>query len=324
MFGNTRLVGSITWLPDSTERSIRDALAAVAPDLAGLPITVIPKAKQPNPLYWSGTALVDGTFIVKFAWAEAPATRVWREGNLLQRLTAADAELAVPQVVGVSQQPALAITEVVVGEPLSWEWASSRSTAEARTLGTAIGAFLARLHAVPADRSLADLPTFVPSPQADTTRLRARYPALVDDRRAQLVQRWCDWMDDALSPRTTIADVLVHGDLHGYNQLWDHGSLRLTLVLDFEEAGVEEAEFDFRYLPGNSHTPELTLSAINAYETRVGRELDLRRVLAWNVRTHLGDALWRTEAQVPLPVGGNAATWVDDLAVRLGDFSCDL
>ena len=59
----------------------------------------------------------------------------------------------------------------------------------------------------------------------------------------------------------------MHGDLHGYNQLWDHGSLRLTSVVDFEEAGVEEAEFDSRYLPGNRRTPELTLSAINAYET---------------------------------------------------------
>jgi aminoglycoside phosphotransferase (APT) family kinase protein len=225
--------------------------------------------------------------------------------------------------VGVSQQPALTITEVVGGDPLSWEWASERTSAEAQSLGTAIGAFLARLHAAPAAHVLADLPPFIPAPQADTTRLRTRYPALVDDRRAELVQRWCDWVDDSLSPRSAVSDVLVHGDLHGHNQLWDHASLRLALVLDFEETGIAEAEFDFRYLPGNSRTPELTLAAIEAYEKRVKRGLDLRRVLAWNVRTHLGDALWRTEAHVPLPVGGDAATWVDDLALRLRDFGFD-
>ena len=173
---NTCPVGSTTWLPDSTERSVRDALASAAPDLAGLPMIVTPKATQPNPLYWSGSAVVDGTFVVKFAWAEAPAIRVWREGVLLQRLTMTDAGLPVPHVVGVSKRPALAITEVVRGDPLSWEWASSRSTAEAQTLGTAIGAFLARLHAVPADGALADLPTFLPAPQAATVHLRARYP----------------------------------------------------------------------------------------------------------------------------------------------------
>ncbi|MEY2589937.1 MAG: hypothetical protein QOJ67_1921 [Acidimicrobiaceae bacterium] len=313
-----------TWLPDPTERSVRDALAGVAPDLAGLPMTVIPKVEQPNPQYWSGIALVDGAFIVKFAWAEAPAMRVWREGVLLQRLAAADAGLTVPRVLQVSQQPALAIIEVVDGKPLSWEWASDQSSSESLRVGTEIGAFLARLHAVPADRILADLPTFLPAPQANTTRLRERYPALVDERRAEVVHRWCDWVDDSLSPRVTVNDVLVHGDLHGYNQLWDYESLRLALVVDFEEAGVEEAEFDFRYLPGNSRNPELALEAINAYEKRAGTELSLRRVLAWNVRTHLGDALWRTEAQVPLPVGGDASTWVDDLAVRLRNFGFDL
>jgi Ser/Thr protein kinase RdoA (MazF antagonist) len=80
-----------------------------------------------------------------------------------------------------------------------------------------------------------------------------------------------EWLADVLAERGDIQALLVHGDLHGYNQLWDHGSGRLASVLDFEEAGVEEAEFDFRYLPGTSRTPELTLSAVSAYENAVGR-----------------------------------------------------
>lgn len=278
---------------------------------------VTPKAEQPNPLYWSGIAVVDEEFVVKFAWAEVSATRVWREGVLLQRLAATDPDLPIPRVVQVSRPPALTITEMVVGDPLTWEWANERDSMEARSVGSAIGAFLAQLHVVQAAPVLADLPPYVPTPQAETSRLRARYPALVDDNRAELVHGWCDWVDDALSPRSTAADVLVHGDLHGYNQLWEHASLDLTLVVDFETAGIAEVEFDFRYLPGNCRTPEFTLAAIDPYEKQVKRRIDPRRVLAWNVRTHLGDARWRTEAHVPLPGGGDAATWVDDLARRL-------
>ena len=316
-------MGSVGWLADASEESVRSALAGVWPDLSGRPIVLRPKVEQPNPLYWSGSAIVDGRFVVKFAWAEAPAIRVWREGLLLERLAAADAELPVPRVVHVSRQPALAITEVVTGSPLRWEWADDRSEADTSRVGQDLGAFLARLHAVPADRILDDLPPFEPAPQADTHRLRTGYPALVDRGRARLVLAWCDWVDDALAPRDPAAEVLVHGDLHGYNQLWDHASIHLVSVVDFEETGVSEPEFDFRYLPGNSRSPALTTSTIDAYEGLIGGRVDLRRVLAWNVRTHLGDALWRTEAKVPLPGGGDAATWVDDLERRISSFGFD-
>ena len=39
--------------------------------------------------------------------------------------------------------------------------------------------------------------------------------------------------------------------------------------------------------------------------------------MAWHVLTVLGDALWRTEARVALPGGGDASTYVDDLSSRL-------
>lgn len=74
-------------------------------------MVVTPKAEQPNPLYWSGSAIVDGAFVVKFAWAEEPARRVWREGVLLQPLAATDPDVPIPRVIQVSQQPALTITE---------------------------------------------------------------------------------------------------------------------------------------------------------------------------------------------------------------------
>lgn len=291
----------VGWLPDASERSVRAALAQVDPDLAVGHLVMTPKPEQENPVYWSGSATVDGTLVVKFAWAEAPAIRIWREGVLLERLGATEPQLPIPPVRRVSQRPALLATELVDGKPLSWEWANERTPDEASRLGTELGAFLARLHTIPAQRVLADLPTLLPAPQADTAHLRSRYPRLVDEHRARLVRRWCDWVDDALAEDTGNPGVLVHGDFHGYNQLWNHDSLELVAVVDFEQAGIAEREFDFRYLPGNSRSPHLTFEATAAYELHTERRLKLQRVLAWNVLSHLGDALWRTEADVPLP-----------------------
>jgi aminoglycoside phosphotransferase (APT) family kinase protein len=41
--------------------------------------------------------------------------------------------------------------------------------------------------------------------------------------------------------------VLVHGDLHGDNQVRDRGELRL--VLDFENIGAAEPEYELRGFP---------------------------------------------------------------------------
>jgi aminoglycoside phosphotransferase (APT) family kinase protein len=316
-------VDGLGWLEDPTEESLRAALTSVAPSLAARPMLVTPKVEQPNPLYWSGSAVVDGRFVVKFAWSEAPAARVWREGILLERLSRAEAGLPIPNVALVTGQPALLITDLVSGAPLSWEWASARTATDIGRIGQALGTFLAKLHALAVDPLLTDLPSFTPAPQGDTTQLRARYPNLVDDRRARLVLRWCDWVDATLGGPSSFPDVLVHGDLHGHNQLWDYDDLELVAVVDFEESGIAEPEFDLRYLPGNSRHPQLTTTVVDAYQRLTGHRLNLQRILAWNVRTHLGDALWRTEAHVTLPGGGDAASWVDDLAARFQNFGVE-
>ncbi|GAA1535865.1 hypothetical protein GCM10009827_062800 [Dactylosporangium maewongense] len=51
--------------------------------------------------------------------------------------------------------------------------------------------------------------------------------------------------------------------------------------------------------------------------------MDLDRIMAWHLRTVLGDALWRTEAGVALPAHRTPAQRVDDLDARftaLGTF----
>ena len=262
--------------------------------------------------------MVDDRFVVKFAWSEIRAERLWREGVVLERLRSLEPLLPVPELVVVSREPALVVTRRVAGEPLSWEWASSLGDRETEEAARQIAAFLVRLHGVEPGGVLADLPVVVPTAQADTASLRRRFPPLVDDQRGQSVMRWCEWVDAVLGGGCIDCPVvLLHGDLHGYNQVWDRASASLLAVFDFEESGVADRHFDLRYLPGNADGQQLVMAVMSAYEQLSGRRLSIERVMAWHVLTVLGDALWRTEARVALPGGGDATTYVDGLSRHL-------
>jgi aminoglycoside phosphotransferase (APT) family kinase protein len=126
--------------------------------------------------------------------------------------------------------------------------------------------------------------------------------------------RWCDWADAVLAAPGPA--VLVHGDLHGDNQVWEGGTLRL--VVDLETAGAAEPEYDLRLFPGPDMGPgvELLTAVMRHYQQITGRHLSADRVMAWHLRTALGDALWRSEAGIPLADHRTPQEWVDDLAAR--------
>jgi aminoglycoside phosphotransferase (APT) family kinase protein len=284
--------------------------------LAGLPLTIARLQATSDPLYWSSSAVVDGRFVVKFAWSERRAALLWREGLLLKRLRTHRSSLPIPAPVVVHREPALLATRLVAGEPLSWDWARRLSGSGTNDVASELGGFLAGLHSTGTAEVLAGLLPIEPTPQTDTDALRRRFPALVDDRRAKAVTRWSEWVDGVLSGPSPHPVVLVHGDLHGYNQIWDRASSTLVAVVDFEECTAGDPHYDLRYLPGNAPHLDLTMAVIDAYERCCGRRLIIERVMAWHVLTHLGDALWRTEAGIALPGGGTPATYVDELAAR--------
>jgi aminoglycoside phosphotransferase (APT) family kinase protein len=62
---------------------------------------------------------------------------------------------------------------------------------------------------------------------------------------------WCDWADAVLAAPGPA--VLVHGDLHGDNQVLEHDELRL--VVDLETAGAAQPEYDLRTFPGPGNGP---------------------------------------------------------------------
>jgi hypothetical protein len=64
---------------------------------------------------------------------------------------------------------------------------------------------------------------------------------------------------------------------------------------------------------------ELLTAVTRHYQRIAGRELSAERVMAWHVRQALGDALWRSEAGIPLADHRAPGEWVADLA---GRFRC--
>jgi len=86
-----------------------------------------------------------------------------------------------------------------------------------------------------------------------------------------------------------------------------------------EEMSLGDLHYDFRYLPAQESSVELFTLVATAYAALTGKQIEIERVMAWHIRTVLGDALWRGEAKVPLPGGGTVQLWIEQLAARMAE-----
>jgi aminoglycoside phosphotransferase (APT) family kinase protein len=217
-------------------------------------------------------------------------------------------------VVAASTDPLLFLTRRVPGSSLFDVIHSIDRDRAGRQLAT----FLAALHH-PATRARVEaatgrLPDAQSGPQhpASTEVLRDRFGRWVRPDQRDTLRSWYDWADATLAPPRP--SVLVHADLHGDNQVWTGD--RLRLVVDFETVSAGEPEYDLRAFPATGPGVELLTAMVRHYQRITGRRLAVDRVLAWHLRSALGDALWRSEAGIPLPDHRTPAAWVDDLAAR--------
>lgn len=310
------------WLDEPTVDALRAALRTVAPELAEG--TVTPRGLEPksDARWCAASAVVEDRFVVKFAWARPPALRIRHEARVLAALRTAAPRLPLPEVVTFSHDPVLLVLRRVSATPF-FEVRHLIGPAERDGVARDLAAVLAELHDPGVLPAVAEAVGPLPEPTAHATTdtLRARFGALVRPDQRDLVPSWCDWADTVLAAAGR--RVLVHGDFHGDNHLWDRETLRLRLVVDLETVGVGEPEFDLRCLPADCGI-ELFTATVAHYERLTGTPLDVDRIMAWHLRTVLGDALWRAEAGVPLPDKRTPTQWVDDLSARfaaLGTFA---
>ena len=305
-------IPEMRWLAECSAEALGEALEAVALELSGYPVTV-PAPVGSDPLWHKASVVVGEQFIVKFAWSHPAALRLVREIGVLATLSREPAVPFLPEVVASSTDPLLLVTRFVPGASL-FQVIDSIDRDKA---GRQLAWFLAALHHPSArERAEAAIDTLTGAqlPPATATALRDRFARWVRPEQRRTVMAWCDWADAALALPGPA--VLVHGDLHGDNQVWDHDELRL--VVDLETVGAAEPEYDLRAFPGPGVGPggELLTALIRHYQQITGRQLSPERVMAWHLRHALNDALWRSEAGIPLPDHRTPSEWVADLAAR--------
>jgi aminoglycoside phosphotransferase (APT) family kinase protein len=303
------------WLAECSAAAVREALRAVAPELSGYPFGVPEPdpVAQSDPQYWKSSTVLGGRFIAKFAWSRPAAIRLAHEIGTLTALTREPSVPFLPEVVASSTDPLLLVTRLAPGTSLF----KVASSIDRNRAGRQLACFLAALHQ-PSARQRAEAAigrlSGAELPPATTRVLPDRFATWARPNQHRTIMRWCDWADAVLACPGPA--VLVHGDLHGDNQVWDHGELQL--VVDFENVGAPEPEYDLRAFPGPGLGPgvELLTAIMRHYQEITGRQLSADRVMAWHLRAALGDALWRSEAGIPLPDHRAPAAWVDDLSAR--------
>ena len=257
---------------------------------------------------------------MKFAWSRPAALRLAHEIGVLAALARGTGVPFLPEVVASSTNPTLLITRRVPGASLFEVAGWIDPDRAARQLAR----FLAVLHH-PGTRQRVEAAvgklTGPVLPPATTATLRERLGTWIRPDQRRTVIQWWRRVDAVLaSPGPA---VLVHGDLHGDNQVWDHDELRL--VVDLATVGAAEPEYELRALPGPGLGPglELLTSVMRHYQQVTGRRLSAERIMAWHLRPALDDALWRSEAGIPLTDHRTPPQWVDDLAARFSPLGVD-
>src|SRR5262245_18753773 len=309
------------WLHDDSRAGLVDALRRVAPHLSGRPIEMSRRVPEEDPTWSSSTAIIDGQFIAKFAWSRPAAARVAHEIGVLGALGGEPSLPYLPEVVASSVDPVLLITRRVSGASLF----AVVGSIDRDVAGHQLAEFLAALHAAAArtrvEAATGPLRCAGAGPQhpASARTLRDRLGRWLRPHQRRAATLWCEWADATLAQ--PLSSVLVHADLHGDNQVWTND--RLDVVVDYENVSAAEPDDDLRKFPVTGHRLELLAATLRHYDRLTGVRLAVDRVMAWHLRNALSDALWRSEAGVPLPDHRTPADWVDDLALRFDDLGID-
>ncbi len=343
-------MNGLGWLSEYSEPAVRSALRVAGGGLDRLPIELTGTNDLSRPTWASGSATVDGRFLCKFAFSEPTAVRVWHEARVLKLLANLPA-FDVPEVVAASPDPACLATRIVEGGvPLCYDLVRTSLPARADALGAGLARFLANLHApqiLALARERLDDPLRTPEPglQATTDELRLRFTPIIEGspsracapmvqlgRRAAGSSRRAgvrSWRLPPLQPALGPARAPPAPRRRLRNERCRRARIRLSGHSQLR-AWRRSADLNRRPLhvahgprtqPRTYHGPaRLHVCTSARLHVCTSARLHVCTSARLHVCTALGDALWRTEAGLPLllprPGGGTPDDYVDELAAR--------
>ena len=252
----------------------RDAIRAVRPDLADLPLILHTRG-------WDSNAVEAGDTIFKFPkHPDAPA-RLRREAAFLA-LVAPRVPLAVPRMI-LHEAPVLfSEHRMIPGDIIETAGYDVLSDAQKQAMADALAGFYAALHAIPVSEARAA----GAEPKPEWPALASVFPTLRVRLHPSLhgfVERvFADYAE--LQPEQ---DIFGYFDGHGWNMAFDHARGVLNGVYDFADAAIGPLTREFTY--ANLTSPDLAQRIIAAYEARTGKAIDRRAVDIRTTIQHLSE-----------------------------------
>lgn len=215
--------------------------------------------------------LVDGEWVFRVAKHDDAAASLRREACLLPKVAdRVDVRVPSPEIVELHAAPAFVAHRLLPGPELTRDRYLGLAEADRDRCARQVGAFLAQLHAT--DLELVrpcGLPAMDPAARGAEVLARARehaFPHLTAEDRAFVEARLGRHEPPSVDP------VVLHGDLSPEHVLYDEATRTVSAVIDFGDAAVGDAAWDFVYIY-EDYGLDFLRRAIQAYAPADARAL---------------------------------------------------
>ena len=241
----------------------RDAIGAVRPDLAGLPMVLHTRG-------WDSNAVEVGDTIFKFPKHEDAPARLRREARVLA-LVAPRVPLAVPRMTLHESPTLFSEHRMIPGEIIETAGYDALGEAQKQALAETLAGFYAALHVIP----VAEASAAGAEPKPEWPEAAAVLPVL-HERLPAAVHAFAERAFAAYLELPHEATIFGYFDGHGWNMAFDHARGVLNGVYDFADAALGPLTREFTY--SSLTSPDLTARLITAYEAITGKAIDRRAV----------------------------------------------
>ena len=241
----------------------REAIRAVRPDLADLPLVLHTRG-------WDSNAVEAGDTIFKFPKHPDAPPRLRREAKFLE-LIAPRVPLAVPRMKLHEAPTLFSEHRMISGTIIETAGYDALSNVQKQAMAEALAGFYAALHAIPVVEAVAagaePKPEW-PDAAAVLPVLRDRLPATVHEFAKRAFAAYLELPAEA--------QIFGYFDGHGWNMAFDNERGVLKGVYDFADAAIGPLTREFTY--SSLTSTDLTERLITAYERLTNKAVDRRAV----------------------------------------------